>query len=171
MQTGTLTARDLALGDLEDELATTRNVLERVPDEHFEWRPHEKSWTLGRLATHIADLLRFQLSMVETDDLDLATMPRDDSPPATTAELLRRFDAGVEALRAALETLTEEAFSTPWTLRIGEKVVLRHPRARMLRSMGISHIVHHRAQLTIYLRLLDVPVPGCYGPSADETIG
>jgi uncharacterized damage-inducible protein DinB len=158
-----------ALGDLAHEVSTTRRVLERVPEEHFAWRPHEKSMSLGGLALHLANLLSWQRTIVQDREFDLAATP----PPATTEpasheELLQRFDENAAALSEALAGAAEGALAEPWTLRRGEQVIMQQPRAAILRSMGISHMVHHRGQLTVYLRLLDVPVPGVYGPSADE---
>lgn len=160
--------KHIALGDLEHELATTRRLLERVPDEHLDWRPHERSMSLGELATHVANLVRWQVGMVQLDEYDFATAPLPMKAAENRDALLRTFDRNVEALRAALEEVDDEALRQPWTLRSGEQVLQQRPRAAMLRGLGISHIVHHRGQLSVYLRLLDVPLPPIYGPTADE---
>ncbi len=167
---GDISLRQLTLGDLDHELASTRRVLERVPEEHLAWRPHEKSWSLGELAFHLANLAYWQISIVREDEFDLASAP----PPAvggakSCEELLRTFEASASALQDALSRLDDAALGAPWTLRRGEQVLIRRRRGAVLRGMGISHMIHHRGQLTVYLRLLDVPVPGLYGPSADET--
>lgn len=154
--------------DLDLELAATRRVLERVPFEHWDWRPHEKSFTLGRLATHLAELPRFAEVMATTDELDMAQGM--DAPPtvASRDELLALFDARAASMRAIVAGLDAERLAGHWKLRVGDAVYLDAPRALLLRQHGISHPVHHRAQLTVYLRLLGVPVPGLYGPSADD---
>ena len=159
---------DAAFFDLEHELASTRRLLERVPDEHWDWTPHEKSMALGQLAAHVAQLPRFGEMMLMRDGVDaVKDIPRT-TPPANNQELLQRFDEAAQALRAAVAGTTEEGWKQTWTLSAGGQVWREFPRAVALRTMAISHIIHHRAQLSVYLRLLDVPVPGLYGPSADE---
>lgn len=168
MNPSALTALQLAIGDLEQELSQTRRILERVPEEHLDWRPHEKSWTLGELAQHIVNLPFWQTRIVEADEFDLATSPPPSAGPRSREELLERFDRSATALRDAVARLDEQALGARWTLRQGDRVLIALPRAAVLRGMGISHLIHHRGQLTVYLRLLDTPVPGLYGPSADE---
>jgi uncharacterized damage-inducible protein DinB len=160
--------RDLAVGDLEQELRTTRRLLERVPDEHLDWKPHPKSMSLGSLATHIANLLFWQTTTVQQSEFDLAGGPPPLASLASREELLRRFDENAAALKQAVSAMDDAALGEPWTLRRGEQTLLRLPRAAVLRTMGISHIIHHRGQLSVYLRLLDVPLPPIYGPTADE---
>jgi len=160
--------RQSALGDLEHELATTRRVLERVPEEHFGWKPHEKSYSLGDLATHLANLVYWQTTMLRQDHFDVASTPQRRERAASREALLEEFDRHVQALRDALAGLDDAALAAPWSLRRGEQVLLQGPRVGMVRSMGISHMVHHRGQLSVYLRLLGVPVPPIYGPTADE---
>jgi DinB superfamily len=161
----------LAFGDLEHELASTRRLLERVPDEHWSWRPHPKSSTLGNLATHVASVLGFATGTLHTDQFDLldpsaAAILRPKA--SNRAELLALFDATVERARESMAGLGEgDAWFAPWTLRHGAHVVFTQPKLGVLRGAGINHLIHHRAQLGVYLRLLDVPVPGMYGPSAD----
>ena len=159
-----------ALGDLAHEISTTRRVLERVPDEHLSWKPHAKSFSLGHLALHIANLLLWQITTVRQDGLDLATLPQGQPEPSSRDEVLRRFDENAATLREAMESLDDAALQEPWTLRRGDHVVFQQPRLAVLRGMGISHLVHHRGQLSVYLRLLDVPVPPIYGPTADEAM-
>ena len=162
------TLKQVAAGDLTHELATTRRVLERVPEEHLSWKPHEKSMSLAELAGHLANLLFWQRSIIEDDFYDLAANPAPPAPPATREELLRTFDVNRETLLAAFDRLEDADLSRPWSLRQGERVIFSQPRSVVLRSFGINHMVHHRGQMSVYLRLLDVPVPAIYGPSADE---
>ncbi len=160
----------LALGDLWHELATTRRLLERVPDEHLSWRPHARSFTLGQLAGHISNLLFWQRTTIQQDEFDLASVPPGGAHvPAGREELLRLFDENVAALRAAMEGMEDSALSDPWTLTRAGEVVLQMPRLAVIRGMGINHLVHHRGQLSVYLRLLDIPLPPMYGPTADES--
>ena len=158
--------KQLALGDLNHELATTRRVLERVPDEHLGWKPHEKSFSLGDLATHVAQIAYWITVTVTQDELDAANAPRTQSP-ASSEELLRRFDEYAAEAREAVQNADESTFGNTWTLRAGDHVILQMPRLAVLRSFCISHMIHHRGQLSVYLRLNDVPLPSIYGPSAD----
>jgi uncharacterized damage-inducible protein DinB len=162
--------RQLALGDFEQEMAQTRRALERVPDDQFGFKPHPRSFSLGHLATHLSNLPFWLISILSSDEFDLAGVPptNPDELPKTRDAVLAKFDENVAAVRAALDAADDEALVRPWTLRKGEHVVMTVPRVAAIRSVGISHMVHHRAQLTVYFRLLDVPVPGLYGPSADE---
>lgn len=158
----------LLFADVEQELASTRRVLERIPDEHLSWRPHEKSMTLGGLGTHIANLVRWSVSMLVDTEYDLLAAPSPMTPARSGAELLSTFEANAAELRAALAGIDDTALSVLWTLRHGEHVVFSAPRAVVFRSAGFSHMAHHRGQLTVYLRMLDVPLPPVYGPTADE---
>jgi uncharacterized damage-inducible protein DinB len=162
--------RQLALGDFEQEIAQTRRVLERVPDDRFGFKPHPKSFSLGHLATHLANLPFWLISILSSDEFDLATVPptNPDELPTARDAVLAKFDENVAAVRSALEAADDDALLRPWTLRKGEHVVMTIPRVAAIRTVGISHMVHHRGQMTVYFRLLDVPVPGLYGPSADE---
>lgn len=156
------------LGELDHEAKTTRRVLERVPTEKFGWKPHEKSMTMGELAAHIADLFSWYVVTLDQDELDFAKGYKNPSP-ATTEELLALFDENISAAKACLsKSETDERFRQNWTLRNSEHVFFTLPRAAVLRTMVGNHIVHHRGQLSLYLRLNDIPVPSIYGPSADE---
>ncbi len=155
------------LDDIDDELASTRRTLERFPDGRGSWRPHAKSRTLGELATHVADIPGLAATILATDELDALTRPRREPLDGAT-ELLERFDGNVAQLRAALSTTDDVRLSQEWTMRAGEKVFVRRPRRTLMRVMFLSHMIHHRAQLGVYYRLLDVPVPSAYGPTADE---
>jgi len=155
--------------ELDRELDKTRRMLERFPDGNAGWTPHQKSKPLDALASHIAVLPRHGARLIETDEMDVATRPK---PPlaSTAGDLLALFDESVAALRHALPRASAELLERPWTMRMGTRVLFTSPRRELMRDMLISHLVHHRAQLGVYYRLLDVPVPGTYGPSADEPI-
>jgi len=160
--------KQLIVGDAMHELATMRRVLERLPEEHMSWKPHEKSMTLGGLATHLINLMNWQIAILQQREFDLSTVPLRREPLEKRADVLEEFDANVGKFEKLLAESDEETLGEEWTLRHGDHVILRQPRALALRSFGLSHMVHHRAQLGVYLRLLDIPVPGMYGPSADE---
>jgi uncharacterized damage-inducible protein DinB len=166
-ESATPSLRQVALGDFEHELRTTRRVLERVPDEHLGWKPHPKSMSLGELATHIANLIRWQIITVQQSEFDVASIPPIGGATSRD-EVLKSFDDHAATLQEALSTMDDAALGEMWTLLRNGQPLLRQPRGALLRSMGISHIVHHRGQLSVYLRLLDVSVPPIYGPSADE---
>lgn len=161
--------KQIALGDVEQELASTRRLLERVPDEHMGWKPHERSWTLGELTGHIANLPLWFSMTTEGDEVDLDAGPPPVEPPADRDELLRRWDETSAGARHALLRMPDAALGDDWTLRAGETVYFTIPRGAALRSFVVSHLCHHRGQLTVYLRLLDVPLPPLYGPTADES--
>jgi len=164
---------ELLLPEFDREIATTRRSLERVPEGRLDWRPHAKSWSLRELSTHIAQLPQWTVNSAHEDSLDLMPggkfAPRAE-PVRSVDELLERFDRHVEEGRAALASLTDDArFEDSWTLMMDGEPLFSIPRYTVLRSWVFNHIVHHRAQLGVYLRMLDVPVPAIYGPSADET--
>lgn len=157
-----------ALMDLDHEFASTRRMLERLPDDRLDFTPHPKSWELGKLATHLLDPPLWAQVTCETTELDFDTpMPPKDTP-TTTADFVRIWDERVAACKATLAGMSDEALQVMWQATAGGHVVMRMPRIAVLRSMVINHMIHHRAQLSMYYRLLDVPMPGLYGPSADE---
>lgn len=158
---------DNLLIDLDRELASTRRVLERYPDGKGEWRPHEKSRTLSALATHVANIPNHGAAILTTPEMDVANRPPQQAKDSV-AGLLEAFDAGVTRLKAAVADADAAKLNEKWTMRAGPRVLASEPRALLMRLMVVNHLVHHRAQLGVYLRLLDVPVPGVYGPSADE---
>jgi uncharacterized damage-inducible protein DinB len=160
--------KQAALADLEHEFATTRRVLERVPDEHFAWKPHERSMALGGLATHLATLPFWAITTLESDELDMAKGMPENPLAKSRDEVLRRFDETAERVRAALAAADDAALARTWTMRNGEHVIVQQPRVAVLRTFVANHMIHHRGQMSVYLRLLDVPVPSIYGPSADE---
>lgn len=160
-----------ALGhELKHELAITRRVLERVPTEQFGWKPHAKSMSLGTLASHMANLIGFLEMSLQGPSFDLATAPRPENP-ASTADILVRFDVNAENLHKALADVSDDAFNDIWSLTHGDKTLLSLPRTAVVRTMVLNHLIHHRGQMSVYLRLLDVPVPAIYGGSADEQPG
>ncbi|HJQ55085.1 MAG TPA: DinB family protein [Gemmatimonadaceae bacterium] len=154
--------------DFDSEMAATRRMLERVPNGKNDWRPHAKSRTLGELASHIAQLPGLGIAMVTADELDFLA-PRPPEPPAvTTADRVKRFDELSAHLRGLLQQMTKEQGARDWTLRSGDRIFAKSPRTTTLRTAFLTHTAHHRAQLGVYLRLLDVAVPWTYGGSADE---
>jgi uncharacterized damage-inducible protein DinB len=159
---------DLLLGEIQQEAVTTRRLLERVPQASFSWQPHEKSMTLGRLATHLATIPARWLGLVFTqDELDLAapfTPPNLDDVNG----ILELFDTNLARALELVKAQSDEQMLAPWRLRMGAKVVAEMPRYAFVRGLGLNHIVHHRGQLAVYLRLLNVPLPSIYGPTADE---
>ena len=161
----------MILPEFDHEMANTRKTLERVPDGKFSWKPHEKSSSLGGLATHLANIPSWTKNTFEADELDVAPPgqpPYKLEEAKSRAELLESFDKNVASARAALEAATDENWQGKWSLLMGGKTIFKLPRTAVMRGFIMSHSIHHRAQLGVYLRLLDVPVPSIYGPSADE---
>jgi uncharacterized damage-inducible protein DinB len=158
---------DALLPEYDHEMATTRRVLERVPEDRFAWKPHEKSMALGALATHVAQLPTWGTLTMNQSELDL-TGPSVPPEIHTRADLLKAFDANVAGTRAALVGKTDAEMMAPWSLKRDGQVLFTMPKAAVMRSFVMNHVIHHRAQLAVYLRLNDVPVPSMYGPSADE---
>jgi uncharacterized damage-inducible protein DinB len=158
------------LVDLDREVENTRQILERVPEDKFDWKPHAKSFSLGALAAHVAMLPLFGAVVLERESLDFAAPGGVQWPaaPKSQKELLQLFEASTAKFRAALAAADDASLHATWTLRMGEKVLFSLPRMDVLRSSVMNHSIHHRAQLGVYLRLNDVPLPGLYGPSADE---
>ena len=165
---------ELLLPELENELAVTRRVLERVPDGRGEWKPHAKSFPMGHLAQLVARLPGWAAMMMSRTEIDIAPTSGPQFPGysfETTATLLAEFDKNAAAARAALARAADADFEVPWTLKKAGAAVMTMSRYQMLRFMVLNHLVHHRAQLGVYLRLVDVPVPQMYGPTADEGKG
>ena len=157
--------------EMQQEAKTTRRILERVPEASFGWKPHEKSMTLGRLAAHVAELPELIIPALTRDELDFASGDFKPFNPSSTAELLEKFDRNIEAAAGLLEQQPDERMGDKWRLRSGDHVLFEMPRALVVRFVGLNHVIHHRGQLSVYLRLLDVPLPSIYGPSADEAPG
>lgn len=159
------------LPEFDQEMAGTRKVLERVPEDRLGWRPHPKSMTLGALASHVANLPSWVAFTVNLDELDVAPPggdPYREKEKTSRGELLAHFDRHAAEARAVLAEVSDQRWDGPWTLLAGGAKVFTIPRGVCIRTYAMNHLVHHRAQLVVYLRLLDVPVPGLYGPSADE---
>jgi uncharacterized damage-inducible protein DinB len=155
------------LKEMEQEAQTTRKMLERIPNDKYDWKPHEKSMTIRRLATHIAELPSWVSMAVTTDELDFANNPYQPVMINNTGELLDYFERSLEDGKTHLKQTNEHILNENWTLRNGDQIYSTSTKGEVIR-MAYSQIVHHRAQLGVYLRLLDVPIPGSYGPSADE---
>ena len=163
--------KDALLPEFDQEMAGTRKTLERVPEDKFGWKPHPKSGSMGWLATHVANLPGWVTMTLEKDSLDLAPAgqpPQRTKPVDSREQLLAKFDENVAAARKALEAASDEAMRQPWSLLQNGQTIFTMPKAAVLRSVVFNHLLHHRGQLTVYLRLNDIPVPALYGPSADE---
>ena len=158
------------LAELKHEATNTRKMIERVPSVKLEWRPHEKSMTIGRLATHIADIPVWFGRIINADEFDFATAVFNRETKENTEAILQLFDKRLEEAVGILESASDETLNALWTLRRGDHIFFQLPRKATLRNFSYNHIYHHRGQLSVYLRLLDIPVLGMYGPSADETM-
>lgn len=158
--------RDLLLPEFEQEMTKTRQILERVPDDKLHYKPHPKSMELGRLAGHVAELSGWTISTLTTELLTLD----DFKPwvPTSRAEILKKFDESVAEARKLLSETSDESLQKIWTLKFNGQTILSMPRYNVLRNVVFNHVIHHRAQLGVFLRLNDVEIPGMYGPSADE---
>jgi uncharacterized damage-inducible protein DinB len=162
-----MSTSETLLPQFDQEMANTRKLLECVPEDKFAWKPHEKSMTLGRLASHVAEMPQWAAMTVNTDKLDL-TPDMKPFNAANKAELIEAFNSNVSAGREAIAGAGDEHLTKTWTLLFQGNLMLSMPRIDVLRSTVMSHMIHHRGQLSVYLRLLDVPIPGMYGPSADN---
>ncbi|HEY0898733.1 MAG TPA: DinB family protein [Sphingobacteriaceae bacterium] len=157
----------MLLKEMEQEAQTTRKMLERVPNDKYGWKPHEKSMTIKQLATHIAELPSWVTMALTTNELDFASNPYQPVDIKSTEELLGYFERSLADGKTHLEKATEDLLNENWILREGETIYSTSSKGEVIR-MAFSQIVHHRAQLGVYLRLLNIPIPGSYGPSADE---
>jgi len=155
------------LPEFDHEMANTRKSLERVPEDKFSFKPHAKSMTLGGLATHLATINHWAEAIFGLDSFDVSTAPPNPEFK-TRAEVLASFDKTTAVARKAIADSTDAHFMKPWTLKAGSNTIFTLPRVAVVRSFLLNHNIHHRAQLGVYLRLNDVPVPSIYGPSADE---
>jgi uncharacterized damage-inducible protein DinB len=161
----------MLLPEFDMEMAKTRSALERIPEDKFGWKPHEKSMTMGQLAGHLAEMPGWTAPTLNQDSFDVAppgSPPYQPAKPASRKELLELFDKNTASARAAIEHVSDENLMKPWTLLSGGKNLFTMPRIVVLRNMIMNHNIHHRAQLGVYYRLNNVPVPATYGPSADE---
>ena len=157
------------LMELQQESATTRRLLERLPESALSWKPHEKSMSMGHLAVHIARLLQLLNSILHQDDYDVASQDFKMPEPDNRAGVLELFDQALTTAVEALKSQPDERLLALWRLRNGEQVIFEMPRTSVIRSMILNHMTHHRGQLSVYLRLQNVPLPPIYGPTADET--
>lgn len=167
-----MTQMQALLQEFEHEAATTRRCLERVPAGKHAWKPHQKSMTMGRLASHLAEIPLWASMTLLHDELDMA--PKGEKPHESLnlespAEIVAHFDRYLADAREAFQKAQDAELARPWTLKGGDQVYFTMPKGAVLRSFVFSHMVHHRAQLGVYLRMNDVPVPSVYGPSADES--
>lgn len=158
------------LPEFDNEMANTRKTLERVPDDKYDWKPHEKSSAMGALAGHLANMPSWGAMAVGSDSFDMAPggQPVTTPPPSSAAELLATFDENVAKTREAIAGASDEELFKPWSLLSNGNTLLTIPKIAVLRTFVMNHVIHHRAQLGVYLRLNDIPVPSIYGPSADE---
>lgn len=161
--------KDALLPEFDHEMAQLRVTLSRCEKAHFAFRPHERSWCMGQLARHLANVPMWAQMTMTTDELDFATFPAPKyEEPANTEAILAEFDGNVKAARAELEKANDADFVKTWTGRTGDKIHFAMPKVAILRTFVMNHMIHHRGQLTIYLRLTGAKVPALYGPSADE---
>jgi uncharacterized damage-inducible protein DinB len=164
----------MLLPEFDQEIASMRRTIERVPESKFDWAPHPRSMTMGRLASHIAEMPTWAATTLQQDSLDIAPVGQPPSEPAnfkSRASLLEAFDKNAAAARAAIAGASDEQLRSSWSLLKGGQALMTMPKLAVVRSFVLNHCIHHRGQLTVYLRLNDVPVPSIYGPSADESAG
>jgi uncharacterized damage-inducible protein DinB len=159
--------KDAFIAELKHESSMTKKMLERVPMDNKEWKPHEKSMTLGRLAAHVADISHWISDIIHIDEFDFQQHYKPQHA-STKEELMEIYQRNLDKAIADLEKMSDEEFKKIWTVKSGDQVYFKLPKAVAIRGWGYSHLFHHRGQLSVYLRLLNVPVPGMYGPSADE---
>jgi uncharacterized damage-inducible protein DinB len=162
--------KDALLPEFDHEMGTTRRLLERVPEADLTWKPHDKSFSLGHLAGHIANIPHWVDIAIDGTSFDVGADPEGarPTPPASVAELLKRFDENVKKARAKIDAQPDPALFATWTLKHNGQDVFTMPKVAVLRSFIMNHLIHHRGQLSVYLRLRDVPLPSIYGPTADE---
>ncbi len=166
-----MTIAEILLQDYDIEMKNTRTTLERIPEDKPDFKPHEKSMACGRLAVHVATLPRFATNLLTTDNLDLATTKWPAMTFVSREKLLADFDAISAEARKHLASSTDEHLQQNWKMSWGDKVIADAPRSVLYRTMFFNHAIHHRAQLGVYLRLNNLPVPPLYGPSADDSMG
>lgn len=169
-----MTTAEKRLREFDEEFALTRKFLDLVPDDCWMWKPHPKSMELGRLTWHLADIPDWCQATLSQDVLRMTPQDMEESMHGwlkkTRAEILARFDAMLPKARTAIARLTEEDWARSWKMEWAGQIVIDEPREDVYRKYTIHHMVHHRAQMGVYLRILGIPIPGCYGPSADEEV-
>lgn len=156
------------LAEMEHEAKTVREMLSRIPSDKFDWKPHEKSMAFGKLASHVAEMFAWTPATINHSELDFAKMDYKPFEPSTTEDLVEFLDKNVAEAIETLRNATDDKFTENWSLRNGENVYFTMPKAAVMRTFVMNHIIHHRGQLSVYLRLNDIAVPSIYGPSADE---
>jgi uncharacterized damage-inducible protein DinB len=156
------------LAELEQEGKVAREVLSRVPADKFDWKPHEKSMSFGKLASHVAEMVSWTGPTLQQPELDFSKIDYKPFEPTSTEDLLEYFDKNLAEAADVLRNTTDEQFMEDWTMRNGDKIYFTMPKVVCMRSFVMNHIIHHRGQLSVYLRLNDIAVPSIYGPSADE---
>jgi uncharacterized damage-inducible protein DinB len=161
--------KDAILPEYDHEMGTTRRLLERIPEADLAWKPHAKSFSLGQLASHVANIPHWVDGIVDFSVFDVATV-QDGRPkePASVADIVKAFDDNVKKARARINEQTDPALFATWTFKNGDQEIFTMPKIAVLRSFIMNHLIHHRGQLSVYLRLRDVPLPSIYGPTADE---
>ena len=156
------------IAEIEQEAKVTREMLSRIPADKFDWKPHEKSMSFGKLASHVAEMFGYTPATLAQPELDFSKFDYKPFEPATTDDLVEFLDKNVNEAVDALRNTADGQFAESWTMRNGETVYFTMPKIAVMRSVVLNHIVHHRGQLSVYLRLNDIAVPSIYGPSADE---
>ena len=164
----TMSLGNILAAELTHEAQSARKMLERIPADKMSWKPHEKSMTMERLAGHIAEMLMWTGSTLSADELDFTKVDYKPKVYTDAADLVADLDKNVAEAVEILNNTPNETFAENWTLRNGEQILFTMPKAAVMRGFVLSHIIHHRGQLSVYMRLLDIPVPSIYGPSADE---
>lgn len=159
---------DALVAEMEQETASTRRLFERIPDDQMDFKPHEKSYSLGQLAGHLAEMFGWGGTVLESEDFDYTEGEYQPFVPDSAAAALAKLDESAAVFKQAAAGTSDEALAATWTMRAGDQVIMELPRAAAIRATILNHFVHHRGQLTVYLRLLDVPLPPIYGPTADE---
>ena len=154
--------------EIKHEGAQTKKLLERTPYEQFDWKPHERSMKLGTLAVHIAEIPKWSSRILTSTEFDFTKANYKAAEVNSTAELVQLSENNIQRAVEDFNSLSEEDLITPWTFRRGEHIIFTLPRAAAMRTLAMNHLLHHRGQLSVYLRLLNIPIPGMYGPSADE---
>ena len=160
--------RDVLLPEFDQEMANTRKMLERVPEDRLNFQPHEKSWKLDHLVGHVADLPSWATETIRVEVLEMEPGQYAPFEPKSREELLDHFDKNVSAAHAALASVTDEQMNAEWTMKFAGTTMMTMPRYNVLRTVVLNHMIHHRAQVGMYLRMMSVAVPGMYGASADE---
>jgi uncharacterized damage-inducible protein DinB len=162
-----MSTKNQLMAEIKQEAINTRKILAKVPFDKPDWKPHEKSMSIGKLATHIAENLRWGWYIVESDFVDFANRPFSPTAIKTNDELLKIFEEHYDKAIAALENSSDEALEKTWVVKSGDTIFMELKKKVAIRAWAMNHSVHHRGQLSVYLRLLDIPVPGMYGQSAD----